>query len=586
VRQGHVSPEARVGATAIAATAAAVAILEILQRSVDAFDPRPAISVLIVVSVFFATLALTVLRQRVARDSELRGAVRSWPLPRMARTDPYRLGIFPERGGGGGAGAAPYIPRGQVDEDLEESLRTSPRGFVLLSGPFRAGKSRTAFEATRRAIPDALVVAPHDGEALQAVLDLDPPLFSRRSRLPKWPRTSRAVLWLDGLDRFLEEIDPNVLEDLLTTPIPVTIVATIREDDYEAALAGSGAEAEGAKAVAAAAREFRIADDGTAARAARRGAASQEPTAGGSGARELHSPTRDPFFVGPAAVSIASLAAVLIVALAEGFSEPAPLSLAEQADEKLREAGGELVWGPARADLHGAGQESYLFAFEPEARGEPGASSSPSHEIRIYDQRGDQLVERFRFGPDVDGAQFQFRDLTDIGGGGAKLIGGYGFPDEASLALLPFVVRWDSTAGEYSIEALQDEPPELSESLNPKPEARPYLEAYRERITLRDRDSGRSISGHRVQDFAVEHDPDRLVSALAVDPRTASKPGVVEVRGNILNVSGPDPTLTACRFRSEPPPLLGSWSPGRLLQFEVLDPWKPFIKNRVCEPPL
>jgi hypothetical protein len=583
VRQGHISPEARVGATAVAATAAAVAILEILQRSVDAFDPRPAISVLIVFSVFFATLALTVLRQRAARDTRLRAALRSWPLPRMARTDPYRLGVFPPRGGEAGAGAAEYVSRGQVDSDLEEALRTSPRGFVLLSGPSRAGKSRTAFEATRQALPDALVVAPHDGRALRALLDLDPPLFSRRSRLPKWPRTSRAVLWLDGLDRFLDEIDANVLQDLRTSSIPVTIVATLREDDYEAALAGSGADAEAAKAVAAAAREFRIADDGIAVRTAGRAEASHERAAGGGAVRELHSPIRDPFFVGPAALSIASLAAVLIVALTEGFSEPEPLTLAEQADEKLREAGGELVWGPTRADLHGGGQDSYLFAFEPE--GEPGASSSPSHEIRIYDQRGNRLVERFRFGPDVDGAQFQFRDLTDLGGGGAKLVGGYGFPNQASLALLPFVVRWDGAAGKYSIEALQDEPPELSGGVNPEAKARAFLEAYRKRITLLDRDSGLSISGHRVQDFAVEHDPDRLVSALAVDPRTASKPGVVEVRGNILSVSGPDPTLIGCRFRSEPP-LLGSWSPGRLLQFEVLDPWRPFIRNRVCEPDL
>jgi hypothetical protein len=296
-----------------------------------------------------------------------------------------------------------------------------------------------------------------------------------------------------------------------------------------------------------------------------------------TGAGVVRSPIRDPLFFVPAALSVLCLLAIVAIILIWGFSAPVPPSLSEQADDALREAGGEEVWGPEQADLHGTGQRSQLFAFDP--------GGSASHEIRIYDERGGELVEAFRFRPDAEDAEFQFRALSEISGGGSKLIGGYGFQSQQSLALLPFVIRWERDEGAYTIAALQDEPPVLSEGVDATPEARDYLRGYRERTTFRDSESDLSISGHRVQDFAIVEDPDRLVSALVVDPRTASEPGLVEVRGNILSVSGPSPSLIECRFPGEDP-LVGSWSPGRLLQYELLEPWEPFIKNRVCEPDL
>src|SRR5665809_22959 len=132
---------------------------------------------------------------------------------------------------------------------------------------------------------------------------------------------------------------------------------------------------------------------------------------------------------------------------------------------------------------------------------------------------------------------------------------------QASRALLPFSVYWDGGSGEYRIESLQDEPPELSQGVKPKPAARPYLHEYREQVTLRDNHQDLSLNGYRVQDFAITHDPDRLVSAVAIDPKTESEAGLVEVRGSILSVSGAKPTLIGCRFEDEPP-LVGSWSPG------------------------
>jgi hypothetical protein len=587
MKRGSTPSEARAGATTLAVTAATVALLEVLQQTTGAFNPQPAISVLIVTSVFFATLALTVLRQRTERDQYLDGALRCWPLPRMEAADAYRLGVFPPRRDDSGPGASDYVPRGQIDDNLKAALPTSDLAVVVVLGPPRAGKSRTAFEATSSALSDALVVAPRNSGGLRSILELDPPLFSRRSRSPKWSGSARAVLWLDGLTRYLKEIDANMLDHLRTSTIPVTVVATIREEEYDAALEGSGAETEAAKAIVGAGRGFRLPADGLGAGLASDGREVEPPaeTTGPSDpldAKSAQAPTRDALFAGPAVLCLASLAAILIVSLTAGFSKSTPPSVSEQADDALRGAGGEVVWGPETADLHGSGQDSVLFVFSP-ASGDD--SPPPSEEVRIYDQRGDRLLERFRFRPSVDGAEFQFRALGELGGAGTKLVGGYGFPNEASFALVPFVIRWDSANGEYVIDGLQDEPPTLSEGVKPEPSARPYLRAYRQRVNLRDSESNRALNGYRVQDFAVQGDPDRLISALAVKPMADGEPGVVEVQGSILSLSGPDPTLVKCRF-NEARPLLGTWSPGSLLQFEVLDPWKPFIEDRICEPDL
>ena len=580
------SPEARAGATTLAVTAAAVAILEVLQRAAGAFDLRPWVNVLIVVAVFLATLALSVLRQRKERERRLGGALRCWPLPRMDEADPYRLGVFPLRRDLEGAHDAEYVSRGEVEDRLEDALPSSP--FVLVFGPPRAGKSRTAFAATREALGEALVIVPRDGDGLRQLVELDPPLLSRRSRAPRWPRGSHAVLWLDGLTRYLEAFDANALEVLRAGKIPLTVVATIREDEYDAVLSGSGPEAEAGKAVVAAAQAFELPADGLGARLASSGKEEKAPAEADAErpAAERDPAIRDPLFAAPALLSAIAVAGIGLIGLTAGFEEPVPLSLSEQADEILQEAGAG-VWGPEKADLHGTGEDSYLFAVAPEGSEDgSGESAPPSHEIRIYDQRGGTLEERFRFRPDADGAVFQYRGLDQLSGGsGEKLVGGYGFPAQASRALLPFIVYWDGGSSEYRIESLQDEPPELSQGVKPKPAARPYLHEYREQVTLRDNHQDLSLNGYRVQDFAITHDPDRLVSAVAIDPKTESEAGLVEVRGSILSVSGAKPTLIGCRFEDERP-LVGSWSPGRDLQFEVLDPWEPYIATRNCVPDL
>ncbi len=548
------------------------------------FDLRPWVNVLLVAAVALATPALSVLRQRRQRERLLGEALRSWPLPRMAEIDRYRLGVFPLRRDVEGTSDAQYVSRGAVEERIRGALKSA--SFVLVIGPARAGKSRTALEAAKEVLGDALVIVPRNADGLRELLSLDPPLLSDDSPVPRWSRSSRAVLWLDGLARYLEALDANGLEALQGGAVPLTVIATIRDDEYDALLTGSGAEAEAAKAVVATAQAFELPADGLAARLASSGKEGDPPRAREErAAGDVDPAIRDLRFVAPAALSVAALAAIGVIGLVAGFRQPVPLTLSEQADEKRADAGTQ-VWGPERADLHGSGEDSWIFVVAPRSA-EPAsrrAAAAPSHEIRIYDQRGDSLVERFRFRPDSPGAQFQFRELARLGGGGGvKLVGGYGFPAEASLALLPFIVYWDADSGNYRIKALQDELPELSEGVSPEPTARPYLAAYRERITLGDRDQGLSISGHRVQDFAVTRDPPRLVSGVTFDPRTASSPGRVEIRGSILSFTGPEPAVVRCAFADDRA-LTGPWTAGRALWRDLRERWDDYIKTRSCIP--
>lgn len=561
----------RAAAAAAAVTLAAVAVLELVEQVASAFELRPWVNVLIVAAVALATLAASLIRQRGQRERELDSALRCWPLPRMAEVDRLRLGVFPLRRGAEGTPEAEYVGR-DLDGPIRDALRD--RSFVLIVGPPRAGKSRTAFEAAREADGDALVVVPRDGDSLRALLELDPPLLSQRSRVPRWG-SRRAVLWLDELSRYLDALDADVLDALRDGDVPVTIVGTIRADEYRKALDATGSEAEGAKAVAAEARAFELPADDRAAELSTSGTESDPPLSRDERVAGDSTPVfRDPRVAVPAALCVAALAAIGLIALTIGIERPQPVPLAEQADDRLREAGA-AVWGPVQADLHGTGQNSWLFVTAP--RPAAGESARPSHELRIYDAEGEKLVERFRFRPDVPGAEFQYRDLARLGGGGgAKLVGGYGFQSEASRALLPFIVLWDADSAAYRIEALQDEPPELSRAVPRTPESERYLDSYERRIELRDDDA--AISGHRVQDFWVSRDPPRIVTGVTFDPKTTSRPGRVEVRASILSFARGDLAVIPCRVVRA---LLGPWSRSDLW-VELRDRWQ--ARTRRCVP--
>ena len=232
---------------AVAAAGAAVAALQLLQQAVAAFEPKPVISVLVIVAAFLAGLAAARARSRkaatdraTARSDQLHALVGPWST--IAKSDPVRLGVFPHgRKHGRQFG---YVGR-TVDPELRAAMK--PGAFLLVVGEPRAGASRTAFEAACAALPAAHVVAPRDARALKQLLALDPP--------PGFD-TDAAVVWLDGLDRYARALDATALDALVALTKEVVLVATIREDDWEAWIAGGGPRSPAARAVVNRARVF------------------------------------------------------------------------------------------------------------------------------------------------------------------------------------------------------------------------------------------------------------------------------------------------------------------------------------------
>lgn len=80
-----------------------------------------------------------------------------------------------------------YVSRDVVDDKLRRRL--SAAGFVLVTGPSAAGKSRSAYEAVQAAVPGHRLIAPDGRKYLAAALD-------------RLGRERRCVLWLDDLERF------------------------------------------------------------------------------------------------------------------------------------------------------------------------------------------------------------------------------------------------------------------------------------------------------------------------------------------------------------------------------------------------
>ena len=231
---------------AVVAAGGAVALLQVLQQAIGVFDPRPQISLVIVVAAFLAGLVAARLRNRrkaaegrAERAASLSELFVLWPS--AAEADPLRLGVFPPRRD---TGADHYVAR-----DGDGPLRAAlvPGAVVVVVGEPRAGASRTALEAVRAELGTVGLLVPCGPEALQALLDLDPPLRVRGTRL---------TVWLDGLDRYTRSFDRPALDTLLALADEVTVVATIRRGHWDAWMRSSGERGAAARAMAARARVF------------------------------------------------------------------------------------------------------------------------------------------------------------------------------------------------------------------------------------------------------------------------------------------------------------------------------------------
>ncbi|MBD2897817.1 hypothetical protein amrb99_67830 [Actinomadura sp. RB99] len=142
-------------------------------------------------------------------------------VPRVDEADPEVLGVHPaiqvsRRTSGE---LPPYVPR-DLDPELDGLLRRG--GLIVISGRSGAGKTRTAFEAVRRAFPGHDLLVPRNATALRALADSGAALRD-------------TVIWLDDLDGFLGagEVDQQPDQQLVSRLCPggrsdVVIVATVR----------------------------------------------------------------------------------------------------------------------------------------------------------------------------------------------------------------------------------------------------------------------------------------------------------------------------------------------------------------------
>jgi hypothetical protein len=108
-----------------------------------------------------------------------------------------------------------------VRDRLERLAAGTETRLLLLRGGSCTGKTRTAYEAVRAALPDWRLAYPKTAEALLALLNG-----------PSVP--ARSVVWLDDLHHLLDEPAGEeaaaLLRDLLQKPVPVALIATAWPD--------------------------------------------------------------------------------------------------------------------------------------------------------------------------------------------------------------------------------------------------------------------------------------------------------------------------------------------------------------------
>ncbi|MFD3592357.1 caspase domain-containing protein [Nocardia sp. NPDC058640] len=164
-------------------------------------------------------------------------------LPILRSLNPYTLGVTPSPVGNTETHGDTdwYLDRtcNNVDQRLLTAIRagaaataknTGENQLVLVTGPSKSGKTRTAFEMLRKAIPDALLVEPVPGR-VDAVAH-HPAV--RDSMTP-------VAVWLDDLHRYLTHDNPitNAQIHAIARRLgPTVFIATIRTERYAELLSG------------------------------------------------------------------------------------------------------------------------------------------------------------------------------------------------------------------------------------------------------------------------------------------------------------------------------------------------------------
>jgi hypothetical protein len=209
-------------ASAAGVGTAVLGVLFLAQQAIEKLGLRSNASILLILIVGFVgflsqRLVVLARRQRERRENDqaMRGALIAWPEPKASKIDIFDLGVYPPVWGDRNL---PYVER-DADAELAEAINKA--AFVLVHGPARSGKSRTALEVLRAERCDAFVLAPEDAKRLGD-------LIATRPEQPAGPEG--AVLWLDKLERFLSNLPLNALGALTDRHSRLQVLATINDD--------------------------------------------------------------------------------------------------------------------------------------------------------------------------------------------------------------------------------------------------------------------------------------------------------------------------------------------------------------------
>jgi hypothetical protein len=217
--------------------AVAWGLLQLLQSTLPSFHLRATPQLLIALSIGIVGVAVAQRQAaRARRDDEdalvgaLDLALACWPPRTAAALSPYDLGAHPTGARPDEPAAAeplpPYVPRA-LDGELASALAAD--SLVVVYGPARAGKTRTAYEAVRRAGGDARLLVPENADGLAVVLRH----ADRLAAVAGEP----LVLWLDELERFLPGLDLDALDRLAAPGGSLRTIATIGEQSLAELLA-------------------------------------------------------------------------------------------------------------------------------------------------------------------------------------------------------------------------------------------------------------------------------------------------------------------------------------------------------------
>ncbi len=158
-------------------------------------------------------------------DSSVVDVVAEGEFPRVSALNPYRLGATSSAYGHGDAYGLRdrYVPR--ANDQLVARAFLSSR-LVVIVGPSKAGKTRTAFEVLR--------TDPQWGKARLAVPF--PDTVRELARHSALATPDPLVIWLDDLHRFLPpsgQLAAPLIDQLADRPGPTLLVATLRSDERE-----------------------------------------------------------------------------------------------------------------------------------------------------------------------------------------------------------------------------------------------------------------------------------------------------------------------------------------------------------------